>query len=96
MPLSNTGQTGGTPEADMKALKAWDITRGDNFGTHEPIGYGAYNDDFTLPVDDHGTHLSGILVADWDNKIGVADVSSWISIFPVAGASADELIVNRA
>jgi subtilisin family serine protease len=27
--LNNTGQTGGTPDADMDAPEAWDITRGD-------------------------------------------------------------------
>ena len=35
--LSNTGQTGGTSGADISALQAWEITKGNPWGTHEPI-----------------------------------------------------------
>lgn len=114
--LSNTGQTGGTPGADMKALQAWELTRGNTWGANEPIlavvdggfdqthedleflsgGYDAYNDDFTVPVDDHGTHVSGILGAKADNSVGIAGVNWDTRIFPVAGSSADERVVTRA
>ncbi|MEX2363126.1 MAG: S8 family serine peptidase, partial [Balneolaceae bacterium] len=114
--LSNTGQTGGTPGADIKALQAWDLTKGNSWVTHEPIlavvdegfdqthedleflsgGYDAYDDDFTVPVDDHGTHVSGILGAKANNIDGVAGVNWDTRIFPVAGSDSDELVVTRA
>lgn len=114
--LNNRGQTGGTPGADMKALKAWEITRGNTWGTHEPVlavidngfdqshedleflsgGYDAYNDDFTIPTEVHGTHTSGILGAKGNNENGIVGVNWDARIFPVAGLSADEFIVVRA
>lgn len=114
--LSNTGQTGGTSGADISALQAWEITKGNPWGTHEPIlavvdggfdqthedleflpgGYDAYNNDFTVPVNDHGTHVSGILGAKADNTDGIAGVNWDTRIFPVAGSSANELVVTRA
>jgi len=35
--MNNTGQSGGTSGADISAARAWQITRGDSWGTHVPV-----------------------------------------------------------
>jgi len=59
-------------------------------------GYNAYNDNFNVPVADHGTHVSGILGAISNNSEGVAGVMWNAEVFPVAGSSINETVVVRA
>ncbi len=114
--MKNTGQTGGTPGADISATKAWQITRGDSWGTHVPVvavvdngfqqnhpdlaflsgGYNAYDDNFNVPVADHGTFVTGVLGATTNNGTGIAGVMWGTEVFPVAGSSANETVVVRA
>jgi hypothetical protein len=59
-------------------------------------GYNAYNDNFNVPVADHGTHVTGILGATSNNSSGVAGVMWNTEVFPVAGSSINETVVVRA
>ena len=57
--LSNTGQLGGTPNADIKALKAWDITTG---------GYTKDGKEIVVAVIDDGFFLEHSDLTFWNNK----------------------------
>ncbi|MCH8496335.1 MAG: S8 family serine peptidase, partial [Balneolales bacterium] len=59
-------------------------------------GYNAYDDSYTLPVSNHGTHVSGILGAKGNNSIGITGINWDTDIFAVAGSSGSETIVLRA
>jgi PKD repeat protein len=59
-------------------------------------GWDAYSDDGTIPSDQHGTHVSGIIGAKGDNTIGVAGVNWNVKILPIAGSSGNEDVVVAA
>jgi PKD repeat protein len=138
--LNNTGQNGGTVDADIDAVEAWDITTGgltatgdtivvavidggfqlnhpdlvqniyknyleipgngiddDNNGYIDDInGWNAYNNNGTIPSDQHGTHVSGIIGARGNNSIGVSGVNWNVKIMTIAGSSGSEATVIKA
>lgn len=139
--LNNTGQGGGTADADIDAVEAWDITTGgstvqgdsivvavidggfqmnhpdlvanyfknyaeingttgvddDNNGYVDDLyGWNAYNNNGTIPSDQHGTHVSGIIGAVGNNSIGVSGVNWKVKIMPIAGSSGTEATVVSA
>jgi len=59
-------------------------------------GWDAYADDGTIPSDQHGTHVSGIIGAKGDNNLGVAGVNWNVKILPIAGSSGNEDVVVAA
>ncbi len=59
-------------------------------------GWDAYNDDGTIPSDQHGTHVSGIISAQGNNGIGVAGVNWDAKVLPIAGSSGNEDVVVAA
>jgi len=79
--LHNTGQAGGTPDADIDAPEAWDIFRGTpsvKIGIID-AGVKADHEDLSGKVSGeleytlaHGTHVAGIASAQTNNNIGVA------------------------
>ena len=56
-------------------------------------GWDAYADDGTIPSDQHGTHVSGIIGAKGNNGIGVSGVNWDAKILPIAGSSGNEDVV---
>jgi len=59
-------------------------------------GWNAYDDNGTIPSDQHGTHVSGIIGARGNNNIGIAGVNWAAKILPIAGSSGDEATVVAA
>ncbi len=57
--LNNTGQTGGTPDADMDAVEAWDITTG---------GTTAAGDQIVVAIIDGGFDLNHVDIDFWKNE----------------------------
>ena len=98
--LKNTGQTGGTPDADLDGLEAWALGTGAG-QTVAVIDSGAdldhpdldanlqpgvdYVEPSTPPEDTsgHGTHVSGIIAAEYDNGIGVAGLAHGAKVVPL-------------
>lgn len=84
-PLKNTGQSGGTAGADIKANLAWDIFNGSSNtilaivdvgrvqNTH-PDFAGRVSGNLAAPVHFHSTHVAGIAAAKGNNSIGIAGV----------------------
>ncbi len=69
----------------------------DNNGYIDDVsGWDAYNDDGTIPSDQHGTHVSGIIGAVGDNNLGVSGVNWHVKILPIAGSSGNEATVVAA
>lgn len=69
----------------------------DNNGYIDDVsGWDAYNDDGTIPNDQHGTHVSGIIGAVGDNDLGIAGVNWNVKILPIAGSSGNESTVVAA
>ncbi|MFA6950834.1 MAG: S8 family serine peptidase [Lentimicrobiaceae bacterium] len=133
--FKNTGQSNGTPGADIKATEAWDITTsgvtalGDSIViavvdggidlAHDDLNYwknyheipgnfidddnNGYMDDFdgwnaysntgNVQINDHGTHVAGIVAAKTNNELGVAGVSFNSKVLPVAGSGNNEALV---
>jgi len=73
--LHNTGQTGGTPDADIDAVDAWNIDTGNSIIIGVMHGWDFVNWD-NGPIDDngHGTHCSGTIAAVGNNAVGVVGV----------------------
>lgn len=138
--LNNTGQTGGTPDADVDAPEAWDITTGgttvdgdeivvavidggfqnnhpdltanywvntaetagngiddDGNGYIDDVnGWDAYSNDGTIPSDNHGTHVSGIIGARGNNSTGVSGVNWNVKVMRIAGSSGNTATVVSA
>lgn len=138
--MNNTGQSGGTPDADIDAPEAWNITTGgvtaagdtivvavidagfqlnhpdlqqNYFRNYQEIagngidddgngyiddvrGWDAYNNDGSVPSDNHGTHVAGIIGAQGNNNAGVAGVNWNVKILPIAGSSGSEATVVAA
>lgn len=59
-------------------------------------GWNAYDDDGIIPLDQHGTHVSGIIGAIGDNNVGVVGVNWNVKILPIAGSSGNEATVVSA
>lgn len=133
--FKNTGQSNGTPGADIKATEAWEITTngvtalGDSIVVavidggidlaHDDLNYwknyheipgnfidddnNGYIDDFdgwnaysntgNMQINDHGTHVAGIIAAKTNNGLGVAGVSFNSKVLPVAGSGNNEVLV---
>jgi len=82
--LHNTGQWGGTPDADIDAAEAWEYSTGSNSiilgivegnnadWTHDDFGNKIFGDQYT--PGDHTTHVAGIIAAIGNNDLGVAGV----------------------
>jgi PKD repeat protein len=69
----------------------------DNNGYVDDInGWDAYANDGTIPSDQHGTHVSGIISAQGNNSIGVSGVNWDAKILPIAGSSGNEDVVVSA
>ena len=138
--LNNTGQGGGTVDADIDAPEAWNVTTGgttaqgdvivvavidvgfqanhpdlvDNYwvNTSEIAGNGidddgngyiddvngwnAYNNNGTIPSDNHGTHVAGIVGAKGNNSVGVSGVNWNVKVMRVAGSSGNTATVVSA
>lgn len=138
--LNNTGQTGGTPDADVDAPEAWDITTGGTTATGDEIvvavidggfqgdhpdltdnfwvnaaeipgnnidddnngyiddvnGWNAYNNDGSIPVANHGTHVSGIIGARGNNSVGVSGVNWNVKVMRVSGSGSNSAVVVAA
>ncbi|MBE2280455.1 MAG: S8 family serine peptidase, partial [Ignavibacteriaceae bacterium] len=136
--LHNTGQSGGTVDADIDAPEAWvfstggltalgdtiviavvdggvDLTHPDlnlwrNWGEipgnnidddgngyiDDIYGWNAYNNNGTIPSDNHGTHVSGITAARGNNNLGVSGVNWNAKVMILAGSSSNEATVVRA
>lgn len=131
--MLNTGQNSGTPDADIDADEAWDITTGGltvagdtivvavvdgGFDlNHEDLnfwknyaevnntdsidddgngyvddhdGWNAYDHNGVISVDNHGTHVSGIVGAKGNDTVGVAGVNWGVKIMPVMGSTTVE------
>ncbi|PSR03900.1 MAG: hypothetical protein BRD50_04975, partial [Bacteroidetes bacterium SW_11_45_7] len=59
-------------------------------------GWNAYNQDGSLPSDNHGTHVSGIVGAKGNNNTGLTGVNWNLRVMPIAGSSGDEATVLEA
>jgi len=62
--LNNTGQTGGTPDADIDAPEAWDISTG---------GVTALGDTIVLAIIDSGNYLDHEDLSFWKNTLEIPD-----------------------
>ncbi len=85
--LDNSGQAGGSADADIDAPEAWDYEKGNTSvkigiidsgvkGNHDDLS-GKVSGEGTF-TDPHGTHVAGIAGAKTNNEEGVAGVS-WYS-----------------
>ena len=115
--LSNIGQWIGPPGtvqgtigADIGALDAWDVTRGDpsvvvaviDTGidwAHPDLqnavlsgGWNFINDSGDVTDDNgHGTFITGVIAADWNNGLGISGVAPDCRILPIKGIDSDGL-----
>ena len=69
----------------------------DNNGYIDDInGWDAFNDDGSIPSNNHGTHVAGIVGAKGDNNQGVAGINWDVKLMMVAGSSGNEATVIAA
>lgn len=59
-------------------------------------GWNAYNHDGSIVIDNHGTHVSGIIGAVGNNGTGICGVNWNVKIMPVCGSSGNESVVVEA
>lgn len=59
-------------------------------------GWDAYDSDGSVPSDQHGTHVGGIIGAKGNNSTGVVGVNWDVKIMPIAGSSSQENTVLEA
>jgi len=60
------------------------------------MGWNAYNDSPRLPIDDHGTHVSGIIGALPSKTQKIYGIYPSVKVLPVAGASGNTSIILKA
>ena len=66
----------------------------DNNGYVDDVnGWNAYNGSGLHPVDNHGTHVAGIVAAKGNNGSGIAGVSWDAKVLPISGSSDVESVV---
>ncbi len=136
--MNNTGQTGGTPDADIDAPEAWDIATGGNTALGDTIvvavvdgggdlantdltywknygeipgngidddgngyiddvnGWSAINNNGTIPIEAHSTHVAGTVGAKGNNNLGVAGVNWKVKVMAVNGSTGTESIAIKA
>lgn len=68
----------------------------DNGYVDDYNGWNAYDHNGEIPLHNHGVHVSGIIGATGDNKIGVTGLNWNMRILPVPGASETEAVVVEA
>lgn len=76
--LHNTGQTGGTSGVDIKALNAWEITKGNSWGTHVPA-IAVIDDGFQQNHPDLGFLSGGYNAYDDSYTVPVASHGTHVS-----------------
>jgi subtilisin family serine protease len=59
-------------------------------------GWDAYDSDGSVPSDQHGTHVGGIIGAKGNNATGVVGVNWDVKVMPIAGSSTQENTVLEA
>jgi subtilisin family serine protease len=59
-------------------------------------GWNAYDNNGTIKVDDHGTHVAGIVGAQGNNGNGVVGVNWNIKIMPILGSSGTTAVIAKA
>lgn len=138
--LNNTGQSGGTVDADIDAPEAWDLGTGgltalgdtivvavvdggaqmthpdlveniwvnrneipgngiddDENGYIDDIhGWSAYTSSGNIPVDYHGTHVSGTIGARGNNTLQVAGINWNIKIMEIGGSTSNTSVALEA
>ncbi len=138
--LENTGQSGGTEDADIDAPEAWDFGTGglnalgdtivvavvdggaqvthpdlaqniwtnrneipgngidddENGYVDDVHGWNAYSSNGSIPVDYHGTHVSGTIGAVGDNDLNVTGINWNIKIMEVAGSTSQTSVALEA
>lgn len=136
--MNNTGQSGGTPDADIDAPEAWDIATGGNTALGDTIvvavvdgggdlantdltywknygeipgngidddgngyiddvnGWSAINNNGTIPVESHSTHVAGTVGARGNNNLGVAGVNWKVKVMAVNGSTNLESVAIKA
>lgn len=62
----------------------------------DSYGWNAYNHNGSIVINNHGTHVSGIIGAVGNNGTGVSGVNWNVKIMPVCGSSGNESIVVEA
>lgn len=82
--LNNTGQTGGTTDADIDAPEAWDITTGGNTVQGDSIvvavidgGFQLNHPDLTANIYRNWAEVNGVTGVDDDNNGYVDDINGW-------------------
>jgi len=84
--LRNTGESGGTSGADIKATDAWDIYTGSSsviigivdvgrVMENHPDLSGRVSGNLNTSVNSHSTHVAGIAAANGNNSTGIAGVN---------------------
>jgi len=93
---------GGTPNADIKAREAWDLSTGSNSiilgivdrgidRNHQDLNGKVFGDTGYYGNQEHGTTVAGIAAAKTNNSVGIAGVDWNAQIYAGKGFSSDEM-----